>query len=432
MKPRPSQEDHKIFNLLEELKSVPMEYPRELLARRRADFLEKLGRLEKHSVTDSSVLDEEAIIEVLGGLRQVRDKYPPLLLAKRRAIFIEQLEKHHKSDWMEIITSAIRNGFVSIKVASRSMSSDFYRSFILVSLLTAVFAGILIFGKDSRFTAFSGTHLMEREISQPIQVTPTGSSGIKKMTCAPDSASAPCLAHGFTESPDQTSWVSRTANSWIKIDMGQIAGINRVELDRNNSGGSTGDFIISVAQADGQYQEVYDSESDNFAQPVLGMETIQISFDPVPARYVKVTVVDAGIVINEVRAFSVSIPPSPNQSEEDTDGLPLPIVEPSGTPVPTDTRWPTHTPVPTGTPTPTDTPLPTDTRWPTDTPIPPTSTPTPTDTPLPTDTQWPTDTPVPTSTPAPTDTPVPTDTRWPTDTPVLNSTPLPSGTPDTD
>jgi hypothetical protein len=312
------------------------------------------------------------------------------------------------------------------------MTSDFYRSFLLVSLLTAMFAGIMIFGKDSRLTAFSGTHLMEREISRPIQVTPTGSSGIKKATCAPDSASGPCLAHGFTESTDQTSWVSRTANSWIKIDMGQMTGINKVELDRNYSGGSTGDFIVSVAQSDGQYQEVYDSESDNFAQPVAGMETIQISFEPVLARYVKVTIDDPGIVINEVRAFSVNIPPTPNQREEDTNVLSIPTVRPNSTPVPTDTRWPTDTPVPTSTPTPTATALPTDTRWPTDTPVPPTSTPMPTDTPLPTDTQWPTDTPVPTSTPAPTDTPVPTDTRWPTDTPGLNSTPLPSDTPDID
>jgi hypothetical protein len=214
--------------------------------------------------------------------------------------------------------------------------------------------------------------------------------------------------------------------------MGQMTGINKIELDRNYSGGSTGDFIVSVAQSDGQYQEVYDSESDNFAQPVVGMETIQISFEPVLARYVKVTIDDPGIVINEVRAFSVNIPPTPNQREEDTNVLSIPTVRPNSTPVPTDTRWPTDTPVPTSTPTPTATALPTDTRWPTDTPVPPTSTPMPTDTPLPTDTQWPTDTPVPTSTPAPTDTPVPTDTRWPTDTPGLNSTPLASDTPDID
>ena len=431
MKPRPSQEDQDIFNLLEELKSVHADYPTELLARRRAAFLEELGRLEKPSAEDSRLLDEEAIIGVLEGLRHVRVNYPPLLLVKRRAIFIDQLEKHRKSDWMEIITSTIQNGFVSIKAATQSMTSDFYRSFILVSLLTAVFAGIMIFGKDSRFTAFSGTHLAERDISQPIQVIPTGSAGIKKTTCAPDSASAPCLAHGFTESLDQTSWVSRTANSWIKIDIGRIAGINKVELDRNYSDGSTGDFTISVAQSDGQYQEVYDSESDNLAQPVVGMETVQISFEPVLARYVKVTIDDPGIVISEVRAFSVNIPPTLNQRDEDTDGLSLQTMNASSTPVPTDTRWPTDTPVPTSTPAPTDTPMATDTQWPTNTPV-PTSTPAPTETPMPTDTQWPTDTPVPTSTPAPTDTPVPTDTRWPTDTPVLNSTPMPSNTPDTD
>jgi hypothetical protein len=403
MKSRPSQQDHKLLDLLEELNSVRADYPPELLLKRRSAFLEKLVRLEKPGTEDSGVPDEEAMVEVLEGLRHVRAKYPPLLLAKRRAAFIDQLEKHHKSGWMETFTSAIRNLSAYLKAGIEIMSSDFYRSFIVVSLLTIVFAGIMIYGTDSGFTSFAGTHFAERGISLPTHVIPTSLSQIKKTSCTPDSDAPPCVAHGFTESPNQTSWVSTTANSWIRLDIGQITGINKVELDRNSSGNPTPDFTISVARSDGAYQEVYDSESDTSLPPVIGMETIEISFEPVLARYVKVTIADPGVVINEVRAFSVNIPPTSIERDEDTDVSQPPIVLPSSTPRPTDTLWPTNTPLPTSTLAPTDTPLPTDTRWPTDTPPLPTDTPEPTDTPLPTDTRWPTDTPLPTDTPGPTD-----------------------------
>ena len=406
MKPRPSQQDQDIRSLLDALKSASGDYPQELLAKRRAALMEKLRLLEKPGVKESQSLDEEAIIEVLEGLRHVRANYPPLLLAKQRAAFLDQIAKHRRPGWRETFTPAILNWFAQkAKPVLLSLTSDIRRSLIVVSLLVAAFAGVMIYGKDNGLTAFSGIHLTQREMPQPGLVLPNSSSQITKTACTPDSPSAPCLTHGFAESPDQTSWVSNTANSWIKIDIGQTARINKVELDRKYSGGSTGDFTISVAQSEGQYKEVYNSKSDHAALPLVGLETVQVSFEPMLARYVKVTVDDPGTVINEVRAFSVSVPPTRDQTIEDTLVLTSP------------TAMPSSTPLPTSTPAPTDIPQPTDTRWPTDTPV-PTSTPAPTDTPQPTDTRWPTDTPVPTSTPAPTDTPQPTDTRWPTDTPV--------------
>jgi hypothetical protein len=317
---------------------------------------------------------------------------------------------------------------------------DLRRSLVVVSLMTAAFLGIMIYGGDSGLTSISGIHSTQREISQPIAAIPTAASEITETVCTPDSPSAPsCLTHGFAESSDQTAWVSNTDDSWIKVDMGQTVSINKVELERNYSDGSKGDFTISVAQSEGQYKKVYDSKSDHFAHPVVGTAMIRVSFEPVLARYVKVTVADRGTVINKVRAFTVMTSPTPRPRTEGNHAPSLPTAKPSNTPLPTrtpvptnppptSTPLPTNTPLPTSTPLPTNTPMPTDTRWPTHTPM-PTDTRWPTHTPLPTDTRWPTDTPAPTDMPLPTDTPMPTDTRWPTDTPAPTDPPLPVDTP---
>jgi hypothetical protein len=443
MKRTSAQPDQEILSLLEALKSVTVDYPPDLLAMRRAAVIEKSGLLENHGVQDSSPLDEAAMIEMLQELQHVRAKYPPLLLARQRAAFLDQIEKHRKFGWIETLLSPILSWFThKAKVLAASMTGDdLRRSLVVVSLLVAAFAGIMVYGGDRQPTAFSGIHLTERDISQPIGAVPAAAAEITEKACTPDSPSAPaCLTHGFAESPDQTAWVSNSTDSWIAVDMGQTVSINKVELERNYSDGSKGDFTISVAQSEGQYKKVYDSKSDNFAQPVVGTAMIQVSFEPVLARYVKVTVADRGTVINEVKAFSVIVPPTPRPRTEGNNAPSLPTAKPSNTPLPTKTPLPTRTPIPTD-PPPTSTPLPTDTRWPTDTPAPtstplPTNTPMPTDTrwptntPMPTDTRWPTDTPEPTSTPLlPTDPPMPTDTRWPTDTPEPTSMPLPEDTP---
>ena len=177
MKPRPSQQDQDIRSLLDALKSASGDYPQELLAKRRAALIEKLRLLEKHGVEDSRSLDEEAIIEVLEGLRHVRANYPPLLLAKQRAAFIAQVEKHRKFGWTETFPSAILNWFThAAKALIESTTNDIRRSLIVVTLLVAAFAGIMVFGQDSRFAEVSGNHLTQREIAQPI-------AGIEHFSC---------------------------------------------------------------------------------------------------------------------------------------------------------------------------------------------------------------------------------------------------------
>jgi hypothetical protein len=242
------------------------------------------------------------------------------------------------------------------------------------------------------------------------------------------------------------SWISNSAYSWIKIDLGKTMKINTITFGRDRLGNyndrDPGQFVIAVAlqddiYADGnssndffEYTKVYDSRQAGFDGVVSGAETIRASFTSTEARFVKITFENQGTAIDEVEAFMVQ-PPSlayiPTQKSKDNEPRPTWTPVPTDTLVPTNspTPMPTNTPLPTWTPTPvpTDTPMPTPTDLPTNTPR-PTNTPTPTD--LPTNTPRPTHTP----TPRPTDTPVPTNTPFPTDTPEPTNTPFqPTNTP---
>jgi hypothetical protein len=218
------------------------------------------------------------------------------------------------------------------------------------------------------------------------------------------------------------SWVSNSAYSWIKIDLGKSTTINTVTFGRDRLGNyndrDPGQFVIAVALSDNiyadgnstndfaEYEAVYDSRKNGFDGDVAGSETIEANFSPVEARFVKITFQNQGTAIDEVEAFMVQ-PSSyvfiPTKAKENQP-------RPTWTPVPTDTLVPTSTWPPTLVPTNTPRPTWTATPLPTDTPVLPTDTLVPTA--VPTDTLVPT--PVPTNTPRPTRTPTPV----PSDTPV--------------
>lgn len=330
-------------------------------------------------------------------------------------------------------------------------------SLVLGSLIVAAFLGSLILGNRTQGlgTALIGS-ATQREISGSFLPTSTATLEIARTICKPGYIPPMCLAAGFDKSRDLTfqgnglaraavakdtipgysgihqasyvndglygsgaSWVSYSANSWIKIDLGQNTTINIVEFGKDRLGNfhdhNPGQFTIEVALSDNvyangdstnddrEYQKVFDSKTVGFTGEVSGSETIKATFTPTLARYVKITVTNPGAAIDEVEIFysnqsypSVEI----GRTKEPRDLRPTSTATPSPTSRPTDTP----TSVPTDTPTliPTDTP----TSVPTDTPSPP-----PTDTP----TSVPTDTPP----PVPTDTPM----LIPTDTP----TPVPTG-----
>jgi hypothetical protein len=198
-----------------------------------------------------------------------------------------------------------------------------------------------------------------------------------------------------------TSWVSNSAESWIKLDLGQASTISMVTLEKGNLDSSQdtdlGQFVIAVALSDvyadrdstdddSEYTPVFHSEQVDFSGTVSDTETISTLFSPVAARFVKITFERAGAAIEEIGVFMVELP-----------GL---AVQPTGTPLSTSTRPvtrfasltstsapdhpPANTPVatiapsqtPTNLPQPSATPivLPTSTQPPanTPTPVPPT------------------------------------------------------------
>jgi hypothetical protein len=197
-----------------------------------------------------------------------------------------------------------------------------------------------------------------------------------------------------------TSWISNSANSWIKIDLGQVRTINMVRLGTGNSvqDNELGSFVIAVAlsdvYADGdssnddrEYAKVFDSKQAGFSGSASDTATINILFSRVEARFVKITFEKAGAAIAEVGVFMFEAPglagqPTtiiPNTGFATRTSTSEPGQPPTSTPAAT--AAPSQTPI--RTPRPSNTPivLPTNTQPPAHTP-----------TVLPTDTQPPANT----------------------------------------
>src|SRR5262249_27517825 len=122
------------------------------------------------------------------------------------------------------------------------------------------------------------------------------------------------------------SWISNSPNSWLKIDLGQVMLIGAVTFGRDRTGNyddrDPGQFSIAVAQSDNvyangdesndssEYSTVLNSAGFGFNGAISGPQTVQASFAPVLARFVKLTFANAGTDIDEVeirQAFGLNI-----------------------------------------------------------------------------------------------------------------------------
>jgi hypothetical protein len=463
----PSQD--RVAELLGNLKSARAEYPPELLAARRAAFLAQIQQHNRVNVQKEPLLPRNgSLVKLLGRLKSVEIDYPRKLWSARRSVYVAQI-REGKISILEALHSAIHNMF-NVQTKYRSAPAYSFRraSMILATLLVAAFMGSLAYGNRQPLTEIFGSSLPQEESSQQSPVSVVTSTGeVAKIICKPGLQPPLCLAQEADQSQDLTfpgngsarpavakdtipgyssihqaanandgvygpgaSWISNSAYSWIKIDLGEIRTINTITFGRDRLGnlndGDPGQFVVAVALFDDmyedgnshndfmEYKQVYNSDEVGFDGIISGPETIEARFSPVKARFIKITFEKAGAAVDEIEAFMLQpygFASNPTQRPRDT------LVPSSFTPIPTNTLVPSRTPtliptntlVPTMTPTlvPTNTPIPTDTLFPTDTATPrPTSTDVPTDTPEP-----PTDTPEspPTDTPEPppTDTPEP-------------------------
>ena len=471
----PSQ--NKVFELLGDLKSATGEYPSQLLAAKRAAFIDQIRQQNRESVPEALVPAQNGkISKLFERLKSIEIEYPLKMWSVRRSGFVTQIR-----DTKVSVLDALRLAFHNILHIERRPivlpGLDFRRlSMVIATLLLVVFMRSLASGDRQSIPQIFSPAPSQNGVAQSTPLVAGTSTGqVAEVICKPGYLPPLCLAQEFDKSQDLTSpdngsarpavakdtlpghsrihdaayvndglygsgasWISNSAYSWIKVDLGEARTINTITFGRDRLGnfndGDPGQFIVAVAlsddiYADGnshddyvEYTPVYNSNEQGFDGIVSGPETIEASFDPVRARYVKITFENARTAVDEIEVFMIQptgLASHMTQRPKDT------VVASTFTPVPTKTLVPsktatrippTNTLLPTYTSTPhptiTSTPAPTNTEEPTNTPVPPTSTPRPpTETPEP-----PTNTPEPPTEPPPPPTdppPPPTDTSEP-------------------
>jgi hypothetical protein len=449
---------------LKEFKSVKTEYPPELLAARRAAFIAQVEQRSGVEITEELSSKDEEIIKLFRTLKSSETtQYPAKLMAARRVAFKRQIVLGGSVSLLETIRSAIgRLSLFKFRMPSIPTMSVLRTGLIVAILMVAAFATTLFRNREPVLSplptqgADSPTDLVatvtstgeaatiickpgdrsplcpteELDKSQDLAFQGNGAARPAVAKDASSSGNGDHKASNVNDGRDGVGWVSNSAYSWIKIDLGNVATIDTVTLDKASLSSfrdhNVGQFVIAVAlsdiYADGnssndytEYTQVYDSEQTNFSGVISESETVRAIFGPVRARFVKITFKDAGTAINEVRVFmaqppSWSVPPTKRREDDQPPALVATSRPIYNTPVPPTAIPPTR-PLPTNTSVPTDPPPPTSTPRPpnTPTPVPPTDIP-PTDIP-------PTDIP-PTDAP-PTDAP-PTDIP-PTDIPAIDT-----------
>jgi hypothetical protein len=425
------EQDREIIELLMDWGSHEATYPTELLAARRAAYREQVERLVAEAAGEEWSPADQEIVRLLGIVKSAQANYPAGLLAARYSASVRQMETVGYTSVADGFRLFLRRIFQSETKNQPLSAAGFMRlSLVVASLIAGLFL-------RSWFT-----HTQPFRTASPVQVAGTPTSILPTSTseaaipgCQPDDQTS-CLPGKLDPGQDladpgngvarpavskdtypvhpasyvndgrgDASWVSRSTDSWIKIDLGQVRTINTVSLEKGQPVSAhyddPGGFVIAVAlsdvYADGnssdddqEYAQVFHSEGAG--DTVSDTEFISTHFSPVEARFVKITFEREGAAIDEVRVFLAAAPVLAQQPTRTPrparPGITL-IAPPTNTLLATATS----TSVPSETPVPTDTPtvMPTTTAAPSQTP---TNLPDPSDTPivLPTDTPPPTDT----------------------------------------
>ena len=411
------QHDREIIELLKGLGQIKSRYPSELLAARRAAFLARVEQLTPADADEVWSAEDHEIINLLGGLRSAQAEYPPDLLAARRSALLQQIDRTERISSRDAVRVSPPRKF-----QSRTIIPTLIRfSFVVAGLLAVVLLGSLFFpGRQPSVppppsqaaAASTGTGEAAISVCKPydqMSSCPAGELDPTQDLADPGNGAAqPAVSSEARSNQDGdqkaayandglggTSWVSSSPDGWIKIDLGQVATINTISLQKGSAGSSRennpGQFVIAVAlsdvYADGdsvddyvEYAQVFRSEGTGFSGAVSDAEMIKTQFAPVRARFVKITFAQAGAAIDEVGVYMVQPPALAVQSTESTPEEAALI-----TSIPTHTNTP-----PLAVSLPTNTLLPADTAVfsPIDTSTPPqisTAPPVDTATPLPTD-----------------------------------------------
>lgn len=479
----PSEEQ--VIKHLEGLQSARAEYPPELLTARRAAFLSQVEQQSRVEVREELYPEDQDLLKLFKSFKAVEADYPAQMMAARRTALKREMARQNSISLLEAIQSSIRSLFqFTVKVPSIPTMSMMRTSLVVALLMLLAFVGSVL-GNRGPLLSPAQT---PAENTQPVvaAVLPTITEEPTKVICKPGYLPPLCLAKEVNNDQDLTdvrngtarpavakdtlpghngihraayvndglygpgaSWISNSAYSWIKIDLGKPTTINTITFGRDRLGNfndrDPGQFVIAVALSDNvyadgnssndyiEYTQVYSSEQTGFSGVVSGSETIKAYFAPVTARFIKITFTNAGTAIDEVEAFMAQPPLLANEpTKKPQDDEPVIVAPAANTAIPVATNPPPTAVPPTDIPPtkvpptkvpPTDIP-PTDippTKVP-PTKVPPTEIP-PTDipptrippTPIPPTDIPPTDIPPTDIPPADTPAPQPIDTAQPTD-----------------
>jgi hypothetical protein len=421
-----------VIKLLQDLGSLEPEYPPKLLSARRAAFLAQIEQLKTAEVEEGLAPGDQEIIRLLGNLKSAVAEYPPELLVARRSAFLHQIATAKNISLLDKLRVSLKSIFPREVTIPSVSSPHFMRtSLVIASLIVAAVLASLLFTYTGQFLRPSPL----QGVAEPTRILPTSTHQAATILCKPGDQVSPCRSgdldpgqdladHGnglarpavssdalstndgvheaayVNDGRSGASWVSKSAYSWVKIDLGKLTTINSVSLQKGSLGSSDdnnpGQFVIAVASADvytdgnssndyTEYAQVFNSEETGFSGIISNAQTIRTLFPPVKARFVKITFEKAGGAIDEVGVFMVQPPeraehPTGTSTEGASEMTATLVI--TNTPLPMDTA--SALPIYTQTPTETFTPQPTDTGLPTDTSIPiPTYQPSSSNTPIP-------------------------------------------------
>src|SRR5215208_6449919 len=283
---------------LERAGSVRDQYPPELLAARRAAFI---AQVERHAAAkEESFVEDKEPAKLFNSLKSVEINYPPKLLAARRAAFRRQIALGGRISLLDALRSSIQGLFQNkVKIPSLPTMSSMRTSLVIAILMIAAFAGSLLRVREPLYNPLP----TQGEILQPAPILSTATVEAAKTICKPGYVPPLCLAKEFDKSRDLTysgngsarpavakdtlpgfsgvhkaayindglygpgaSWVSNSAYSWIKIDLGKAATISTVTFGRDRFGnfndGDPGQFVIAAAFSDNVYVHGNSSRHD--------------------------------------------------------------------------------------------------------------------------------------------------------------------------
>ena len=249
-----------VLELLGNLKSASAEYPSELLAARRAAFI---GKIRQHNAVGAPaevpLSQNGKIFKLFERLKSIEIEYPLKMWSARRSVFVSQVREGRVSV-LDALRLALHNIFNGKNKPAMVPALSFRRmSMILATLLVAAFMGSLAYGNGQPITQIFAPSPSQGEVFQPSPVAAGTSTGeVAQVICKPGYLPPLCLAREFDQSRDLTfpgngsarpavakdtipghskihkaaylndglygpgaSWISNSAYSWIKIDLGE-------------------------------------------------------------------------------------------------------------------------------------------------------------------------------------------------------------------